>query len=131
MIDNTALMILDQSCDKAVDWVIEQARPAGLTVLRTFDLQMARHAHTSCPCPHHGTDKCDCQMIVMLVYQDHRAPLAIVAYGYDGLTWFSVVDTPQQRADPHLEAAIRLLFRITFLTPINQNNNTHAIKDNS
>ena len=69
-------------------------------MLRTFDLQIARQAQTSCPCPHHGTDQCDCQLVVLLVYQDHREPLAIVAHGYEGQTWFSVVDTPQQRADP-------------------------------
>jgi hypothetical protein len=71
MSDNHALVRLNQPCDEAVDWVIEQAYQAGLSVLRTFDLQMARHAQTSCPCPHHGTDQCDCQMVVLLVYQKH------------------------------------------------------------
>lgn len=109
MSSNTAFMMLDKPCDEAVEWVTEQARQAGLEVLRTFDLQMARHTHTSCPCPNHGTDQCDCQMVVLLVYQGHLEPLAIVAHGWEGQTWFSVVDTPQQRADPHLEAVIRRL----------------------
>jgi hypothetical protein len=28
-------------------------------------------------------------------------------HSHDGNTWFSLVDTPQQRADPRLEMAIR------------------------
>jgi hypothetical protein len=109
MSDNHAHVMLNQPCDEAVDWVTEQVYQAGFSVLRTFDLQMARHAQTSCPCPHHGTDQCDCQMVVLLVYQKHLEPLAIVAHGFEGQTWLSVVDTPQQRADPHLEATIRQL----------------------
>jgi hypothetical protein len=119
MSDNVALLMLDQPCDEAVDWLTIQARQAGLSVLRTFDLQMARHAQTSCPCPNHGSDLCDCQLVVLLVYEDHREPLAVVAHGYEGQTWFSVVDTPQQRADPHLEAVIRCLLTSTSLPALN------------
>lgn len=86
--DNTALLMLDQPCDTAIDWLSEQARQAGLSVLRTFDLQIARHAQTSCPCPHHGTDQCDCQLVVLLMYQDHHDPLAIVAHSYEGKPGF-------------------------------------------
>ena len=109
MTDNSTLVILDQPCDLAVNWLIEQAQQAGLSVLRTFDLQLARHAQTSCPCPHHGTGQCDCQLVVLLVYHRNLEPLAIVAHGYEGQTWFSVVDSPQQRADPHLQDALRSL----------------------
>jgi hypothetical protein len=100
-------LILEQPCDEAITWVIDQVNGAGLQVLRTFDLQMARLAHSECPCPHHGTDQCDCQMVVLLVYADHYQPISLLAHSHDGKTWFSLVNTPQQRADPHLEAAIR------------------------
>jgi len=33
--------------------------------------------------------------------------VAVIAHGYNHQTWFSVVNTPQQRADPQLEAIIR------------------------
>lgn len=104
--DKSILMVLEQPCDVAVDWLTVQARQAGLSVLRTFDLQIARLAQTSCPCPHHGTQQCDCQLVVLLVYQEHSVPLAIVAHGYEGKTCFSMVDTPQQRADPDLQMAM-------------------------
>jgi hypothetical protein len=77
-----------------------------LQVLRTFDLQLARLAHTEYPCPLHGTQQCDCQMVVLLVYAEQYQPVSLVAHGYDGKTWLSLVDTPQQQADPRLEEAI-------------------------
>jgi hypothetical protein len=109
MNDHSVFMMMEKPCDEAVEWLSQMASRAGLSVLRTFDLQMARQAQMVCPCPHHGTDQCDCQMVVLLLYQGSSAPLAMVAHGYEGQTWFSVVDTPQQHADPHLVAAIRTI----------------------
>ncbi len=107
MINDGPFLVLESPCDQAVDWVIDRLDKVGLLVLRTFDLQSARQAQAWCPCPYHGTERCDCQMMVLLVYQPHKAPLAIIAHGNDQQTWFSFVDTPQQRADPHLESYIR------------------------
>ena len=107
MSDSYPFLILEQPCDEAIAWVISQVSGAGLQVMRTFDLQAARHEHADCPCPHHGTDQCDCQMVVLLVYGDDFQPASLVAHCHVGKTWFSLVDTPQQRADPCLERAIR------------------------
>jgi hypothetical protein len=107
MSDTSPFLVLEQTCDDAVDWIIEQFDSAGLQAIRTFDLVVARQANIECPCPHHGTDQCDCQLVVLLVYKPAHVPISIIAHGYDGQTWFSVVDTPQQRADPMLEDAIR------------------------
>ena len=108
MSDSSPFLILEQPCDSAIDWVVRQISRAGLQVVRTFNLYVARHTHGICPCPYHGTNQCDCQLVVLLVYESGRQPVSIVAHGYNAQTWFSVVDTPQQRADPGLEAAIRL-----------------------
>ncbi len=107
MSNNSPFLLLEQDCHDAVEWIIGQFASSGLQVVRTFDLQVARQANIDCPCPHHGTDQCNCQMVVLLVYKSGRLPISIVAHGYDGHTWFSVVDSPQQRADPKLEAYIR------------------------
>ena len=101
------LIVIDQVCGDAISWVIQELTGTGLQILRTFDLQAAQHVNTGCPCPHHGTGPCDCQMIVLLVYQGHRHPVSLVAHGYNEHTWLYLVDTPQQRADPHLEVTIR------------------------
>ncbi len=119
-------LILEQRGDEAIAWVIQQVSSAGLKVLRTFDLQVARLAHTECPCPHHGTDQCDCQMVVLLVYGDSIQPISLVAHSHDGKTWFSLVNTPQQRADPRLEATIRQALTPQSIPPLNQVHWSHA-----
>jgi hypothetical protein len=66
-------------------------------------------------------------MVVLLVYGSECQPVSIVAHGYNGQTWFSVVDTPQQRADPRVEAAIRLaLVPHVMATLPNQASQSHA-----
>lgn len=121
---NTPILILEQPYDEAVNWVTHQMSSAGLQVVRTFDLQDARShpgaAQTLCPCPHHGAEQCDCQMMILLVYGHGHHPVSLVAHAHNGQTWFSVVDTLQQRADPHTVAAIHLV-----LVPIS--NGDHGV----
>lgn len=115
MNENQPFLVLELACDQAVDWLVGRVRQAGLVVRCTFDLQVARISQNVCPCPHHGTDQCDCQMMVLLVYQPMQSPITIVAHGNSNRTCFSMVDNPQQRADPKLEASIRAI--VTTLHP--------------
>jgi predicted alpha/beta-hydrolase family hydrolase len=126
MNDKSPFLIIVQSYDEALAWVTHRLSSVGLQVMRTFDLQAARHAHTDCPCPHHGTEQCDCQMVVLLVYGSDDRPISMVAHSFDGRTTFSLVDTPQQRADPHLEAAIMRALLTQSLAPSDQLNLSHA-----
>jgi len=113
-------LILEKPYDEAMSWVVHRVSGAGLQVMRTFDLQVARLGHSECPCPHHGTDQCDCQMVVLLVYADNYQPVSLVAHSHDGKTWFTLVDTPQQRADPRLETAIRQALTTQSIPYLNQ-----------
>lgn len=108
MNNGSPFLILDQPCDAAIEGVARQIGLVGLRAFRTFDQRIVQRAQVNCPCPHHGTAQCDCQMAVLLVYGGQTQLVSIVAHGHNGQTWFSMVDTPQQRADPRLEAAIRL-----------------------
>jgi hypothetical protein len=74
--------------------------------VRSFDLQTARLAHTHCVCNYHGTEKCDCQMIVLLVYEQQGQPLTMVVHSRNGQTQIEMVDTPQQRPGWHLKTTI-------------------------
>jgi len=107
MNDNYTFLSMEVPCEEAVTSVILQMSRAGMSILRTFDLRTARFTQSDCPCPHHGTVHCDCQMIVLLVYTDDRGPVSLVAHGYEGKTWFSLVDSPQQHADSDLVAFIQ------------------------
>ena len=118
MNESPPFLILEQACEEAIEWVTRRIGYAGLQVVRTFDLHDTRSqagaTFASCPCPYHDTEQCDCQMVVLLVYSRDCQPVSLVAHGHHGQTWFSVVDTSQQRADPTVEVAIRKA-----LAPIN------------
>ncbi len=90
----------------ATTWAVRQLKRAGFEVRRSFDLQVARAAHLDCSCPHHGSQRCDCQMVVFLVYAQQNPPATLVVHSRDGQTQFVLVDTPEQRPDPKFQAAI-------------------------
>lgn len=100
-------LALDQTCDQVQAWVKGQLTGAGFRVVQTFDLHVARLAHSEYPCPHHRTADCNCQMIVLLIYQKKSDPVTLVIHGQDGRTWLSLVNPTGQRSNQHLETAIR------------------------
>lgn len=101
------LLDLAKDCEEAVTQLMTLLVERGLQVRRSFDLQVARAAHTGCSCPHHGTSQCNCQMIVLLVYGQGANPATLVVHGRDGQTQVSLVNTPDLRPDDTLEAEIR------------------------
>lgn len=122
------LLVLQQECDQATQVVVQRLVGCGLQVVRSFDLrqasklpavtvaektaapdtneQLVLDPPAGCHCTHHGAEQCDCQMVVMLVYGPTVAPATLVAHGHDGLTWFTLVDTPEQRPSPELARSI-------------------------
>jgi hypothetical protein len=110
MVTNTTRLAISQPCDLAVNSIINQVKDAGLTVLRTFDMQLGHGAQAACPCPMHGSEPCNCQVVVLLIYIEAGEPVTLVAHGDDHETFFSIVDTPQQRPDANTEALIRNCF---------------------
>jgi len=106
MDNSTLLLAINGDCERIVQEATRLLRAAGLSVTRTFDLQTARAGGSECTCPHHGTDQCDCQMVVLLVYADDSAPVSLVAHGQDGRCWLSLVDTPAQKVTLQQHARI-------------------------
>jgi hypothetical protein len=95
----TPVWSLERPCSDTARWLRRRLARLGLRLLQTFDLHDARLGTAACPCPHHGTNECDCQMIVVLVYGHSSQPLTLILHGNDGRTWISFVDRPGQRAD--------------------------------
>ena len=95
------------SCDEALKWTNEQLTQAGLRLVQTFDLHAARAALHDCPCPHHGTNECDCQMVVVLVYGKADDPMTLILHGNDGKTWLSLAEGPRQGSDTKLSTEIK------------------------
>ena len=107
MINITSSLMVERPYDQAVEWITSRLSSLGFKVMATFDLPMNMDVHRDCPCPHHGTDDCDCRLGVYLIYGGDSAPVSLLAHGYDGKTGFSLVETPEQPLDPHIAGIIR------------------------
>jgi len=102
----SSFLSVDLPCDQTLGWLDKCLSGTGLRLIRTFDLQAARLGLEDCPCPHHGTSQCDCQMLVVLVYGGGEQPVTLMLHGNDGQTWLSLVNNPLQQADPAVSSAI-------------------------
>lgn len=107
MYQGTPLITLHTKWETAIAQAVQFLEESGFQVIRSFDLRVARSVHVDCPCPHHGTNQCDCQMVVLLVYQQENPPVTLVAHGHDGHTSIILVETPQHSLDLQVEESIR------------------------
>lgn len=123
---STYLLTLKLDSDQAVENVSRRLFGNGLQVVRSFDLQAARSTHTDCTCPNHGTAECDCQMVVLLVYDKQGEPLTLVAHSQDGCTQFELVDNPQQRPQLVLKDAVLQVLELEGFASIRRSNSAHA-----
>lgn len=96
------------SCDQALIRLRQNLEAADLRVVQTFDLQSARFRQEDCPCPHHGTNVCNCQMVVVLIYGKVDEPATLILHGNEGRTWLSLVDRPGQRSGAGALSAIQM-----------------------
>ena len=90
------ILTLNHEAEIAVTWTMSQLQTHGFQVERTFDLHIARLAHANCPCPHHGTEDCSCQMVVLLVHDNGRQPITLIVHGNEDQSCLSLVDSFNQ-----------------------------------
>ena len=105
--NTSPFLSVNHPCDEALQWTKKQLLQAGLRSIQTFDLHAARTGSHDCPCPNHGTNQCDCQMVVLLVYGKVSEPVTLILHGNDGQTRLSIADDPHQRADAELITVIQ------------------------
>jgi hypothetical protein len=94
-------------CIEALDWIKQRLAESNLRAVQTFDLHEARAGSTCCTCPYHGTQECDCQMVVLLVYGRSSQPATLILHGNDGQTWISFGDTLSTQSDTGLMQTIQ------------------------
>ncbi|MCX6078703.1 MAG: hypothetical protein NTW32_04140 [Chloroflexi bacterium] len=104
--EKAPFLILEQPYNTAIGMVMRQVCSLGFQASTTFDLQEARHAHDNCACPYHGTEQCDCQLVVILIYGHAPRPATLIAHGHEGKTWFSFVVSFPQHTSQHLETLL-------------------------
>lgn len=104
----TPFLSLNYPSDKSLVWLKERLAMAKLRTVQTFDLHSARELVEDCPCPHHETEQCDCQLVVLLVYADVAEPATLILHGNDGRTWLSLVERLGQQPSQEVVRAIQL-----------------------
>jgi hypothetical protein len=106
--NSTSLFLtVERPCDETISWANQLLKNAGLRVIRTFDLREARLSHPDCPCPNHGTEACDCQMSILLIYHGDQSPASLLIHSFHETTWMYLVDTPEQPINHALDTLIR------------------------
>ena len=110
--EKAPFLVLELPNDIAIDLMMQQIRSLGFQVSTTFDLQEARHSHVNCACPHHGTQQCDCQLVILLIYGNGPRPATLIAHGQEGKTWFSFGDSFPQHSSQHLETLLLRTLRL-------------------
>jgi hypothetical protein len=126
MTRSTYLLTLKLDSGQAVERVSRRLIEDGLQVVRSFDLQTARSTHTNCICPNHGTVNCDCQIVVLLVYEKQGEPLTLVAHSQNGHTNFELVDTPQQRPQRIIKTAVLQALALEGFASMRRPKSAHA-----
>ena len=86
----TPFLVLDQPFDRVLARVNQQLTSVGLRAVQTFDLQAARLAHPHCAYPYHGTNDCNCQMVVLFMYGKQEDSATMVIHGQDDRSWVSL-----------------------------------------
>ena len=77
-----------------------------LTVVRSFDLRSALMGDVDCGCPDHGTEACQCQYAVLLVYGPTqtagRPPATVTVHSRAAAAWVIVVQDANAPSEPVL-----------------------------
>ncbi len=113
MSQNTSPLSIPGDCEIISTHLKRNLEFAGYQVIRSFDLQRARGAHTGCACPHHGKAQCNCQMIVLLIYLSNGEPYTLLAHGRDGITQFSWDENIPEAEETALLMVVRDVFSQT------------------
>lgn len=100
----TPYLTLSEPFDEMLSWATQQLKDLGFQVEQTFDLKVARQSHVGCTCPHHGTEQCSCQMVVLLVRNQGSEPTTMVLHGNDKQTNFTIVKQMDKQPNHNLES---------------------------
>lgn len=68
----------------------------GFHVAHSFELEAACASFTDMTCPHTGKTPCDCQLVVLLAYEQNGSSIPLVFHGHAGQTEVSIEATSRQ-----------------------------------
>ncbi len=71
------------SCHEAEQRLAALLQARGYHLQRAFDLDRAAADAPTVRCPHHGTARCTCRLVTLLVYANARLMGVLVLHGHD------------------------------------------------
>ena len=110
MIQTAHLLTVEDDSPAVINRAAGVLKNAGFYIVQSFDLRVAKAAHTNCTCPHHGSDLCDYQMIMLLIYDEENKPVTLVAHGHDGKTHVGSINDPAREDSFKVAAHLRSAF---------------------
>lgn len=108
---NISLLELTQDCETAVSTVIDRLHRSGVGVVRSFDLRSACGAYPHRSCPHHAKKACDCQLVILLVFDPLEQPATVMLHTCNGETHVGLAASPAQQPSSRLEYRLRRILR--------------------
>lgn len=110
------MALINAAYENAVCELTQTLTQAGLQAIRTFDLRSAREHNGICA--HHGVAPCDCELTILMVYNNGSDCLTLTVHKCDGQVWLSLVHDPQQSEYSKLEATVTQLIAVSNLRVI-------------
>lgn len=92
--------------------VLHLFEESGYRVTQSFDLKSAKQGlqdPSACRCPNHGTEQCNCQYQVYLLYGQASEPISLVIHGHDEWTHLSIEPEPNGSTEKLYEKVHQLL----------------------
>ncbi|MBC8509668.1 MAG: hypothetical protein H8D34_32880 [Chloroflexi bacterium] len=117
MFQTTRIVNLAKDCETVIAQIGRHLGAIGMRIERSFDLQSACASNPDLTCPHHRDVPCDCQLVVLLVYDENGTPSSLVVRSHMGQTEINLVDSPNPKLGQELAD---LIHRI--LVPENKHN---------
>ena len=93
------LLTFNMNSEDAVKFILDRLKRAGLHVIQSFDLRETSVDENDCHCAAHKNSFCDCQLVVLLVYDLNTRPATLVVQGNRLKTYLSLVEMPDQIVD--------------------------------
>lgn len=112
MKSTSSLLNLPHDCETAMALVATLLRGDGLRLKRIFDLHSACASPSDPTCPHHGNPFCDCQLIVLWVYDRELPPVALIGHGSNGETEVCLDTLTEKQPSLELPGRIRQALQI-------------------
>jgi hypothetical protein len=98
---------IDSSWEKALHSIQASLSQAGFSIVQTFNLHAAQRSSQGRGCPTHGTETCDCQLVIFLVYGEPAEPATLMLHGNHAKTWLSIPESAPLVPNPGLIDAFR------------------------